>query len=215
MNERERPEGLPLELASRPDGHLSELALTAVADGEADLLPVETREHLDGCGACQARLGDAALLAVVSAGAFELEASEATATEALATLRAAADDLELVPGAGLAPVSSGRGRRPLPRGAIVLALGLAALGAAPSLLTAGGHLPTTLATLSHAVPIVLRTAVRLARGLAGSNSPALILALWAAALMLGLMGLWIARRSPHAAGELDEGELGLDEGDAT
>jgi len=61
--------------------------------------------------------------------------------------------------------------------------------------------------------------VRLTRGLLASNSPVLILTLWAAALVLGLMGLWIARRSPRAAGELelglDQRELGLDEGDAS
>jgi len=48
----------------QPDGHLSELALTAFGDGERALLSEAARAHADACDACSARLGQLALLSL-------------------------------------------------------------------------------------------------------------------------------------------------------
>lgn len=53
------------------EGHLSEAALTAVADGQEHLLPIDIVTHLDGCEHCAVRLGDAALLSAQVAAAIE------------------------------------------------------------------------------------------------------------------------------------------------
>lgn len=44
------------------EGHLSEIAATALADGEHELIPREIRDHANDCPRCNERLGDAALL---------------------------------------------------------------------------------------------------------------------------------------------------------
>jgi hypothetical protein len=46
------------------DGHLSEAALTAIADGQDDYFSHDVVNHLDHCEHCTARLGDAAFLSV-------------------------------------------------------------------------------------------------------------------------------------------------------
>jgi hypothetical protein len=196
------PSNLPQELVWQQDGHLSELGLTAMADGEHALLPAEAQVHLEACPACQERLGHAALLAALSARAMELEVARAAAPQAAAERSASDRSLGLAETVGLAPVSSGRGRRPLPRAAIALALLCAAIGAAPSLLSAGSRLPSTVATVVNGAPVVLRMAWQLARGLASSNSPSLVAVPWVAALVLALMGVWVTRRLARATGEV-------------
>lgn len=49
------------------DSHASELALTALADGEDALLSSELRRHVDECDACAVRLGTQAFRAAVTA----------------------------------------------------------------------------------------------------------------------------------------------------
>lgn len=54
---------LPLDLCIDADGHLTEIAATAAADGEWSSLPDDTRHHLHQCPACAHRVGEASLLA--------------------------------------------------------------------------------------------------------------------------------------------------------
>lgn len=53
-------------------GHLSELALSTLADGEASALSAATHAHLGGCEHCQARFADAVLEHVAAAEAMAL-----------------------------------------------------------------------------------------------------------------------------------------------
>ncbi len=48
----------------QPDGHLSDLSLTALADGEPGLLSPKAASHADACDACAERLGQMATLSL-------------------------------------------------------------------------------------------------------------------------------------------------------
>ncbi len=52
-------------------GHLSESAVTAVADGQEHLLPTDIVSHIDDCEHCAARVGEAALTSAQVAEALE------------------------------------------------------------------------------------------------------------------------------------------------
>lgn len=58
-------------------GHTSELALSLLADGADDLVPLAAREHADGCEACAGRLGELALLSLSVEGALLRNATAA------------------------------------------------------------------------------------------------------------------------------------------
>jgi hypothetical protein len=67
---------LPEALIWIDDGHLSEIALTALADGQTGILPADAMAHLEGCDACARRLGEAALLSADTGAAVALVAAE-------------------------------------------------------------------------------------------------------------------------------------------
>ena len=54
------------------DGHASELALTALVDGQDALLSAQVGAHVDACAECTAALGELALRAVVTAEAVRI-----------------------------------------------------------------------------------------------------------------------------------------------
>jgi len=56
------PEQLPTELVWTADGHLGEVAMTAIADGEEAILPREAFGHLGVCETCAAGVESAASL---------------------------------------------------------------------------------------------------------------------------------------------------------
>lgn len=98
---------LPDELLWAEGGHASDVVLTALADGQLDIVPAAVKAHVEACTACTQHLGNAALLSL-HAGA------QVTA------LREHERALETA-------------RRPLPRLAIALGLVVAALGLVPEL----------------------------------------------------------------------------------
>lgn len=55
------PETLAPDIAWEPSGHLSDVALSAFADGEDALLDAAMHAHLDGCEACAIELGNVAM----------------------------------------------------------------------------------------------------------------------------------------------------------
>ncbi|MFO0678334.1 MAG: hypothetical protein U0169_17485 [Polyangiaceae bacterium] len=57
------PELLPDELVFESDGHLGEVVLTAIADGEFGLVPGPAMDHLGTCDACTRKLGALAMMA--------------------------------------------------------------------------------------------------------------------------------------------------------
>jgi hypothetical protein len=56
------PEQLPREIVWTADGHLSEVAMTAIADGEEAILPRDAFGHLGLCEVCAAGVEGAASL---------------------------------------------------------------------------------------------------------------------------------------------------------
>jgi hypothetical protein len=98
---------LPDELLWADGGHASDVVLTALADGQAEIVPRAVRAHVESCRACTTHLGNAVLLSLHTGGEIAmLRASEAESPS----------------------------RLPIPRLAIVLGLLVAAIGALPSLL---------------------------------------------------------------------------------
>lgn len=162
-------------LVWRDDGHLTDIAVTSLADGQLDLLPESARAHGTDCADCADRIGAAALVS--------LEAGDALREADLARAPAAA-----------ALVSA---RRPLPVAAMAAALLLAFVGILPSLPVLRALLLQTPGLLLHAVPAVAHSAAVV---LESGGDPAHLAVLWcAAAVMLAAAGLVVARMAPRHA----------------
>ena len=57
-------EHLPDELLWADGGHASDIVLTAIADGQLEIVPPTARAHVESCTACMQHLGNAALLSL-------------------------------------------------------------------------------------------------------------------------------------------------------
>lgn len=57
-------ERFPDDLVWCSDGHVSDVVVTAVADGQSDLVPQAALEHVDSCPACTGRTVDALTLSL-------------------------------------------------------------------------------------------------------------------------------------------------------
>jgi hypothetical protein len=179
-------DALPDEVLFAPDGHLTETALTCVADGEVHLLRVGALDHLDGCDLCTHRLGEAALLSIV--------AGEALGDRA-ALVVAAPATLAHAPEAHLTQASAplrGRVRRPLPVAAIAAALLIAVVTAGPALLSAIQGVPGVLAAAVEAAPFLFRLARAFVRAPWGAGSLPLLVNV-GSAVVLAAVGLQVAR----------------------
>jgi hypothetical protein len=62
---------LPEELLWAAGGHASDVVLTALADGELGIVPVNVRAHVEACPTCTQHLGHAALLSIHAARELE------------------------------------------------------------------------------------------------------------------------------------------------
>jgi hypothetical protein len=76
------PEQLPKELVWTGQGHLSEVAMTAIADGEEAILPRDAFGHLGICEACAAGVENAASLSASISRALTAPVAEQAAAEA-------------------------------------------------------------------------------------------------------------------------------------
>jgi len=200
--------GLPPALIFEPDGHVSDLCVTCVTDGELSLVPQAALDHLDACDPCGARLGEAALLSVAAGEALRgaaRVAARAVASPALVPVAALPEIASEIPPGPCAPVSPRRLRRPLPLAAITAALFVAAITAGPALVDATAGLPALLAAAVGWVPTILR----LARTLVVSGPSAL--GPWALALkgvsaaVFVLAGLQVARAATRRAVAVEGG----------
>jgi len=99
-----KPNLLPEDLLWADGGHASDVVLTALADGQTDIVPTKARTHVESCARCMNHLGNAALLSM-------------HVDREMGHVRAAA----------IAAV-----RRPLPKLAIILGLLVAIAGIIPS-----------------------------------------------------------------------------------
>lgn len=135
---------LPNELLWEND-HASELSLSAFADGEESLLSKEIVLHLHTCTACAMRLGETAL---VTRGV----------THAVQSVK------PWLPASMQARSSGARTRAPAPQSvpwaAIFAALGLTAVGAAPTLMALPHRVAALALSLLHAAPVMSHSGVQ-------------------------------------------------------
>jgi hypothetical protein len=159
-------EKLPRELVW--DGaHVSDLALTALADGETAILEPGAVEHVDACEWCAGRLGRTALLAEAVGHAVT----------------------QVKP----ASVSSRPPARVMPKPWRALAAGIAVamLAGLPALAHLGNFVDYVSAFFTRGVPVLARGGVALATS--ESVTSVLPAATLAASALLVAMGLMIAR----------------------
>ncbi len=166
-------EKLSNELVWQADGHLTEIALTALGDGEAAILPEGAAAHAAACAGCSAALGRAALLSL-------------RAGEAIREARA------LAPAAAKAPRPEAPAGRPLPVAAILAALAVAAIGAAPGLAGLASDPAESASRLLRAITVAFRAG----RAVVAGGAPAWIAPLtWVSAAIFVSIGLAVARAS--------------------
>lgn len=169
---------LPRELVW--DGaHVSELALTAIADGQEAIVTRDAVAHVDACEWCGGRLGRAALLS--SAVGVAVAAAKPARSGSTSVVRA--------------------GSRPW--GALAMGVAVALLAALPSLPHLAAHLGDLLAFgkefSSHGLPVLVRGGVALASS--ESAARALSMATVASSVLLVMMGWAIARTRSHVSSE--------------
>jgi hypothetical protein len=188
---------LPPELTWETDGHLTEVALTMLADGEAALIDEGAAPHVAGCEACSARLGAAALMALRVGEELPGIAARAQLEEQAAALEIARA-VKVAPAKGVEmavsrPAPMVTGVRALPLRAIAAALVIAAVGSLPSLVVGTQELPEILMTVFRGLVMIGRTVAGVAQGSARDAllvAPALS---WLSAMLLVLSGLAVAR----------------------
>ncbi|WP_433930249.1 hypothetical protein AB3662_40360 [Sorangium cellulosum] len=157
---------LSLDLVWQPDGHLTDIALTTLGDGEEAILPGGAAAHVARCQICSSALGRTALLSLRAGEMLRAHAAPSGAGEPAAP------------------------RAPLPIPAIAFALALSALGAAPSLVVGAGGLRERLAALWHACAVVVRTGCAVAGS--GALSGWLTALPWLSAALLVVVGVGVA-----------------------
>jgi hypothetical protein len=168
---------LSLDLVWQADGHLTEIAFAALGDGEDHLLPEGVLEHATACLRCSEGLGQGALLSLRTGEALRDHAA----------LDLPAPSVEPAP----QPMTP-----PLPVTAIVAALLLSALGAAPALVAEVHRAPETSAALWRSCSVVVRTGCAVAES--GALAGWLTTLSWLSAALLVFAGLGVARaRGPR------------------
>ena len=146
----ENHDELPESLCFEADGHVTDVVLTCLADGEISILPAAAMAHVDACDACTSRLGVEALLSVNATDALAAAAAPRVTAAAMPAITTTWPTPSRPP-SSLSP--SSRKRRPLPIGAIAAALCVAVLGALPSLVDSWSTLRTVVPDYIHALPI--------------------------------------------------------------
>jgi hypothetical protein len=162
------PEQLPTELVWTGDGHLSEIAMTAIADGEEAILPRDAFGHLGVCDVCAAGVETAASLSASVSGALSAPVP-AEATHAAPALA-------------------------FPVWAATLAIAVASVATLPSLGAARAWMGRMWWALREGTPVLSRHAVAF---LPRAWNWLPIMSLTAAMLLL-LVGLSVARLAPRA-----------------
>ncbi|MDF2694490.1 MAG: hypothetical protein K0S65_2873 [Labilithrix sp.] len=164
---------LPDELLWAGGGHASDVVLTALADGQSSIVPLAVRKHVEHCTICTTHLGHAALLSLHTGTELIARAQHERASE----------------------------RRPLPRLAIALGLAVAAIGLLPSVLDAESGIGNLRTFATRDVPLFVQGLGTLARRLDDPGSYAGTFVTYAAAAMLVVMGMAVARILPKAQKE--------------
>jgi hypothetical protein len=171
---------LPRELVW--DGaHVSDLGLTAIADGQESIVPADAVTHAHSCDWCSGRLGRTALLAS-AVGEGVREARPALGASAMA--------------------HGSRASAPSPWRALLIGCTVAVLAAVPSLPSLAARLGTFITfgrvLSTHGLPVLVRGIAMASRS---DASRSIQLATVVASVLLVLMGLAIARSRSRASSE--------------
>ena len=164
-----RPQELPRELVWTAEGHLSDVAMTAIADGEEAILPRDAFAHLGMCEGCAT--------GVESAASLSIAVSRALSSPANAEAPAAA-----------------RAQLPFPVWAVALAIAVGATATLPNLGPMRAWLQRMWWGLRELLPFLTRQAASLVPR-AWNWLPVVSLT---AAMLLLIAGLSVARLAPRA-----------------
>lgn len=172
---------LPRELVW--DGaHVSDLGLTAIADGQESIVPSDAVAHAHSCDWCSGRLGRTALLA-------------SAVGEGVRDVRPAVGSSSLAQG-------SRAGANPSPWRALLIGCTVAVLAAVPSLPHLAARLGSFIAfgrvLSAHGLPVLVRGIAMASRS---DASRGIQLATVVASALLVLMGLAIARSRSRVSSE--------------
>ena len=164
-------EKLPEDLVWDGGGHLSEVALTSIADGQESILPDAAAAHFASCSNCMQSMGDAALLSTRVAGLL--------ATSAVAVSAAQSEQPPAFP---------------IPVSAIAAAVLLAAVGALPTITDLPMWISEASFLFTRTIPLFFRSGIALVRS-SGSLSPAVS---YACAALLLMAGFAVTRAVPRS-----------------
>ncbi len=170
MKNRTKEAFLPDALLWAAGGHASDAVLTAMADGQVEIVPPSVLAHVDACRSCTTHLGNAALLSLHTG-------------REMATL------------ARVARKSDASARAPMPRLFIALGLAFAVLGLVPSLIDAPAEVVSA-KTFAHHLPMFVNGLGTLGRRLLEPGSPVGLALTYGAAFLLVLMGFALVRLLP-------------------
>lgn len=165
---------LPYDLLWQDDGHVTDVVLDTMADGEDALVPIVARDHVSACDMCTQRLGDAVLLAMRVGAAIE----------------------HVV----IAPQPK---PWPIPVPALLAAIVVAMLGMIPVLRDLMASITDLASTMLAIVPNLTRAVLALTRAGTGDLASLFALLSLGAVAVLLLGGFAIARAAPrqvHANG---------------
>lgn len=169
MKDRKNEPFLPDALLWAAGGHASDVVLTAMADGQVEIVPAAVLAHVDGCRSCTTHLGNAALLSLHTGREIAMVAREEDASD--------------------------RRRAPVPRLFIALGLAFAVLGLVPSFVDAPSD-PSGAKAFAHDVPMFVSGLGTLGRRLLEPGSPIGLALTYGAAFMLVVMGFALVRLLP-------------------
>jgi len=171
MTNRTKEDFLPEDLVWAAGGHASDVVLTAMADGQVDIVPPGVLAHVDGCRSCTTHLGNAALLSLH-----------------------AGREMALLPRSAEARADA-TARQPLPRLAIFLGLAFAALGLVPTLLDAPSELGGA-KTFATKLPMFVNGLGTLGRRLLEPGSSVGLALTYGATALLVIMAFALLRLLP-------------------
>ncbi|MDB4938235.1 MAG: hypothetical protein JWP87_5207 [Labilithrix sp.] len=168
MTKGTKEDFLPDDLLWAAGGHASDVVLTAMADGQVDIVPPIVLAHVDKCRSCTTHLGNAALLSLHTGREIAMVAREADAAA----------------------------RAPMPRLAIFLGLAFAVLGLLPTLLDAPSELGGARSFATHDVPMFVNGLGTLARKILEPGSALGLGLTYGAAVLLVIMAFALVRLLP-------------------
>jgi hypothetical protein len=170
---------LPNEVLWDAD-HASDLALSAITDGEDSLLAPDVVAHTHSCDACTMRLGT---LALETHGV----------TNAVESVKPWLPAALLVPSKKAAPSKKASSSQPVPLPAIFGALALTAVGATPTVLAFPHRIAELILTLEHAAPAMSHGGLQVIQQGVG------VAAMGVCALLLVAAGVAVTRVLPRPA----------------